>query len=225
MVGNGNMSSAIQDFDFSVNILRALLWRHNEALNLQSILQSKQNWHDINQQQFWDDWVRDVFDLRTANEFGMSVWALILNVPLSLIAPKHTGPVFGFGTYNQNFSRGTFGASQAGVGLTLDQKRLLLQLRYFKLISRCTVPATNALLKSLLGSYGSIYILDANDMSYVTYIFGFEPNSSLKFILQNFDVLPRPAAVGVRYVVSTRPAFGFGTFNKNFNQGTFRGDA
>jgi hypothetical protein len=224
------MSTSIEEFDFSVDVLSALLWRHNEATTLQSLLQSKQDWYKQNHQQFWTDWITNVFNLDTANEFGLSVWAQILGIPLTLIVPPNAGPQFGFGVKSGgtwtnngrfNFDNGNFGVSQAGVGLTLDQKRILLKLQYYKLISRCTVPEINERLKAILGKYGSIYVLDGNNMSYVTYVFGFTPNSALQFILENFDVLPRPAAVGVRYIVSTRPAFGFGSFNQNFNHGTF----
>jgi hypothetical protein len=356
------MSTSIEDFDFSVDILSALLWRNNQSATLQSLLQQKQDWYDTNHEQFWSDWCTNVFNLATANEFGLSVWAQILGVPLQLIVAPNAGPQFGFdfpelltdrvdanaswtptgtvtvtpgqadpngamqavllnmtgstskhvamtpiaagipsgpvalsfqaklisgtqgtlasdvggttlgnwpalstsawttvtltGTLGaaqsavnilsattsacevaifnpqlkannvvsngrMNFNQGNFSVSQAGVGLTLAQKRILLQLQYYKLISRCTVPEINARIKAILGQYGSVYVLDGNNMEFVTYVFGFTPNSALQFILENFDVLPRPAAVGVKYIVSTRPAFGFGSFNQNFNNGTF----
>lgn len=218
------MSASIQEFDFSVTLLDALLWRNNNAPNIQSILQQKSDWYETNVTEYFENWITDVFDLRTANEFGLSIWALILGVPLSLIVAPNQGPQFGFGPSadgRQNFGNGNFGTSTAGVGLTLEQKRILLRLTYYKLISRCTVPEVNAALKGILGSEGGVYLLDGNDMTYATYVFGFTPSSALKFILENFDVLPRPSGVGVRYIVSTRPAFGFGAYNQNFNNGTF----
>ncbi|WP_231668322.1 DUF2612 domain-containing protein [Ralstonia solanacearum] len=47
---------------------------------------------------FWENWIRDVFDLRTANDFGLSVWSEILGVPLAVtVDPTKPGtPVFGF---------------------------------------------------------------------------------------------------------------------------------
>ena len=65
--------SKIQDFTFSANLLESLLWQYNEAETLQSILQQKQDWYDLNFSQFWDDWYNDVFNLQTANNFGLSV--------------------------------------------------------------------------------------------------------------------------------------------------------
>lgn len=218
------MTITVQDFDFSVNLLRCVLWQYDSAARVQSILQQKSDWYTINQEQFWADWVRDVFDLRTANDFGLSVWGIILGVPLQATIQPIAKANFGFGTYNKNFDHGTFGiASTSILNITTAQKRILLQLRYFKLISRCTVPAINRVLKSVLGSYGKAYVLDGNDMGFITYVFAFQPSSQLLFVLENFDILPRPAAVGLKYIISTRPVFGFGTFNKNFNHGTFAG--
>jgi hypothetical protein len=216
------MTTRIQEFDYSINLLRALLWQDNRAPKLKSILQQKQDWYDTNVSTFWEDWVRDVFDIRTANEFGLAVWAIILGIPTSAILPPTNKPNFGFGSFNKNFNHGNFGSkSSTVVGLTLEQKRILLRLRYFKLISRCTVPEINRGMKSILGDQGTVYVLDANNMQFVTYVFGFQPNSTLQFVLQNFDVLPRPAAVGVRYVVNGNTHWGFGSLRKNFNHGNF----
>jgi hypothetical protein len=221
------MSTSIEDFDFNVDLLKGiLLWRNNEAPNITALLEGKQAWYEQNHTQFWNDWCTNVFNIDTATEFGLSVWALILGMPLTLIVQPNQGPQWGFGVkgtnnHRFNFNNGNFGTAQSGVGLTLDQKRILLKLRYYQLTSRCTVPEMNRRIKAILGQFGNVYVLDANNMQFVTFVFGFQPNSALQFILENFDVLPRPAGVGVRIIVSTRPAFGFGAFNQNFNNGTF----
>lgn len=220
------MSASISEFDFSVDVLSALLWRHDAAPNLLAVLTGKQAWYDGHARDFWNDWVVNVFDLRTANDFGCTVWAKILGLPLALVTPPNAGPQWGFGPASngrQNFNNGNFGVSAAANTLTLEQKRILLRLQYYRLVSRCTVPEINRFMKNILGDQGAVYVLDGNDMSYVTYVFGFPPGSALTYILQNYDVLPRPSAVGVRYIVSTRPVFGFGPYNENFNNGTFAG--
>ncbi|WP_059215173.1 DUF2612 domain-containing protein [Escherichia albertii] len=76
------MSNKIQEFQFSVDLLRAILWQYNVAENLQGILERKKDWYVINHEQFWSDWYRDVFNMDTANSFGLSVWAIILGIPL-----------------------------------------------------------------------------------------------------------------------------------------------
>jgi hypothetical protein len=360
--------SQIQQFDFSVNLLRALLWQDNNTPQMTALLQAKQTWYDTNVTAFWNDWVTDVFDINTANDFGLAVWSIILGVPGSVILPPTNKANFGFGiplltvdatdanaswkdknssgititpgqpadpngasnavevnlstatgstkavslqtkstgipvgettftfyaklvsgtqgtlasdingvsavwptlttgawtqvtlsinnataattavniisptassavlelyfpqlvagaivnNTNLNFNNGNFGQNTSQTaGLTTDQKRILLLLRYFSLTTIPTVTNINAGLKRILGTQGSVYVLDDNQMTYTTYVFGFQPNSALAFVLQNFDVLPRPSTVGVKFVISTRPTFGFGPYNQNFNNGNF----
>lgn len=214
----------IQAFDFSVDLLQALLWQYNDADNLRGLLECKQAWYEQNHTAFWENWIRDVFDLRTANDFGLSVWAEILGVPLAVtVDPTKPGtPVLGFGGSNRNFGHGGFGCkSSSTVGLTVEQKRTVLRLRYFQLVSRGTIPEINQFMKMLLGVQGQVYVLDPNDMTYVVYVFTFQPNPGLTFVLDTYDLLPRPAGVGVRRIVVNRPSFGFGEYNKNFEHGTF----
>ncbi len=214
----------IQSFDFSIDLLQALLWQYNDADKLRGLLERKQAWYEQNHTDFWKKWVQDVFDLRTANDFGLSVWAILLGVPLSVtVNPTKPGaPVFGFGTSNQNFGHGSFGSkSSSTVKLTLEQKRVVLRLRYFQLVSRGTIPEINRFMKMLLGEQGQVYVLDSNDMSYVIYVFSYQPSPSLIFVLDSYDLLPRPGGVGVRRRVVTRPSFGFSEHYKNFTHGTF----
>src|SRR5574340_1005296 len=199
--------SRVQAFDFSVDLLRSLLWQYEEAAGLQSLLNSKSDWYDKNQTAFLSDWYTDVFNLQTANDFGCSVWGVFLGVPLSVGQPG-TGarPVWGFGSFNQNFENGGFGRDSAGVaGLTITQKRLVLRLRYYQLVSDGSVPFINKTLRDVFG-YG--YVLDAGDMT-ATYIFPVELPSAVRFVLQEFDLLPRPAGVGVNILIDPTAVFGF----------------
>ena len=217
--------ATIQQFDYSVDVLRAVLWQYTDALRLQSLLYSKTDWYTENQTDFWDNWYHDVFNLQTANDFGLAVWARILNVPLVAGLPG-TGarPVFGFGAFNQNFDHGNFGRDQSGVvGLTTEQKRLLLRLRYFQLISNGTVPEINFFLRELFGEENPAYVLDSLDMSFAVYVFENTPASQVLFVLESFDLLPRPAAVGTKILVSPRNSFGFAPFYLNFENSNFGG--
>lgn len=212
-----------QELDFSVDVLRALLWQYNDAENLQEILQSKQDWYTENQSDFWTNWITDVFDLRTANDFGLTVWSIILGVPLSVtLAPDYLDKrVFGFDPFGMNFDNGNFGSkSSDDITLSLEQKRLVLRLRYYQLVSRGTIPQTNQFLASLFGDEGSVYALDLLDMR-VVYVFNFSLPSSLRFVLDNYDILPRPAGVGIEYRDTTRLNFGFGPYYQNFDNGNF----
>lgn len=214
------MSTRIQAVDFSVDLLRAILWQYNDAVRMQSLLAQKQAWYEETQTEFWTDWVRDVFNLYTANEFGLSVWGVILGIPLSIGLPG-TGAraVWGFGAFNQNFEHGNFGRDSAGVaGLTLEQKRLVLQLRYFQLVSDGSVPHTNFVLKHI---FGSGYVLDLSGDMEVTYVFPVALPSAVQTVLQNFDLLPRPAGVKINILIDPGSVFGFDPFYENFENGGF----
>lgn len=212
----------IQEFDFSVDLLRALLWQYNDAARLQSLLTQKQDWYDLNQSEFWDAWVRDVFDLRTANDFGLSVWAILLNVPLVVVSDVDPSAqeVWGFGANRQNFTNGNFYPTQTA-GLTTEQKRLVLRLRYFDLVTRGAVPEINAFMAYLFADYGPVYVNDGLSMK-ARYVFGFPLPSKLATVLRDFDLLPRPAAVAVDYVViGEADGWGFGAYHENFTNGNF----
>lgn len=218
------MSGRVQTFDYSVDLMRALLWQYNDAARLQSLLQQKQDWYDENQQGFWENWSRDVFDLRTANDFGLSVWSIILDQPLvaDVGASSSTQHAWGFGSHRYNFGHGNFirgGAST--VGLTLEQRRIALQLRYFKLVSRGTVPEINQFLAHLFGSDGGAYVLDSLDMEFAIFVLKFRPSSQLMMVLQEFDLMPRPAGVGVKFITFDKMRWGFGPYRQNFGHGNF----
>ena len=214
--------STIQAFDFSVEVLRGLLWQHNRALALRSLLESKAAWLEREHAVFWTDWIRDVFDLRTANAFGCQVWARILGVRLALPPTEADEPAFGFNGFHRNFDRAPFATGGPdSVKLTVEQQRLVLRLRYFQLVTRCTPVDVNRFMKYLFADQGLVYMLDPLDMSAVTYVFSFVPDPRLFFVIREYDLMPRPSTVGVNYVTTARDAWGFGEFNKNFDNSPF----
>lgn len=211
--------TAIQKFDFSVDLLKALLWQYDRAPALQEILHAKNAWYETYQTEFWQDWYSDVFNLDTANEFGLYVWGIILGIPLSVGQPG-TGdrPVWGFGTYNEPFGRGGFGRASSGIaGLTVEQKRLVLKLRYYQLVGDGSIPFANYV---LLKVFGRGYALDGLNMT-MTYVFPQELESSVRLVLEEFDLLPRPAGVKINILVNLGVVWGFGPYVQNFNNGPF----
>ncbi len=212
------MTETIQPFDPSVNLSQSLLWQYNDAVNLQALIEDKQSWYNLNQSQFWTDWYRDVFDLRTANLFGLSVWSIILGQPIVFNNVQDPDrPTWGFEQYHLNFTNGNFVNSNSTYVLRPETARILLQLRYFQLTSSGTVPETNRMLKYVFKNLGQAYLIDNNDMTQ-TYFFLFVLPSDLVFIFNNYDVLPRPAGVLSSYEVVTENPWGFET-RENFDNG------
>ena len=178
------------------DVTKTLIWQYDEAENLQQIVEKKQEWLEANHNQFWADWTRDVFDLRTANDFGCSVWATILGVSFEASATDGAKAVFGFAPYRSNFFGSNFSATAGNASLLpTETKRLVLQLRYLYLTSRGTVSDINRALKLL---FTDAYISDNGNMT-VTINFVTPATSEAMYILENYDVLPIPSSVELIY--------------------------
>ena len=210
-------------FDSSVDLLRALLWRDSGADKLQAYIQKKTELANARMDQFWSDWVHDVLNIDTANDFGLAVWARVLDVKLQVVigADQVTTVPFGFGPHGFNLNRGNFSAQVGStITLTTEQRRIVIKLRLYQLTGRASVFEVNEYLAQVFGA-DSVYAIDELDMTFIAYIFRREPSQQIRFILNNFDILPRPAAVGSRWVVEPRPSFRFGPYSLNFNRGNF----
>jgi hypothetical protein len=221
----------IQAFDYSVDLLQTILWQYNDAKSLTTLIKKKQDWYTENQQKYWENWYTDVFNLLTANDFGLAVWSLILGLPL-FVNPNPDPPgklIWGFGTASnsyKNYNRGVFSTYVSGP-LVLDktQKRLILRLRYFQLTTRCDILDINRFLKLVFNEagLGTVYMLDTLKME-IRYVFSQRPPRNVLAVLKLYDLLPRGAGVGIRYIDATRNTFGFGQNYKNYGNGTFNRD-
>lgn len=211
----------IQAFDYSVNLLKAILWQYNDALRLQGLLEAKQGWYDINQSAFWSNWYVDVFDLRTANDFGLAVWAVILGVPLAYaLEDDPSKPIFGFASDDSNFVNSNFAATASALVLTTEQKRLVLRLRYYQLTIAGNVTQTNQMLADVFGG-GAAYVADSLRMK-IRYVFNEPLAFAIENVLTTYDILPRPAGVGADLVIiGDADGWGFDRYHENFTNGNF----
>lgn len=101
---------------YSTDIKRPLKWEHNKAARLTSVVDQKSLWYDRYCAQFWTYWIQNVFDLRTANPFGLTVWSIILGMPQSLFALADEPNAWAYGKQRQNY-KDLFGA-QAPLNFT-----------------------------------------------------------------------------------------------------------
>lgn len=232
--------STIQPIDYSVNVAQALLWQYNEATNLTNLITLKQEWYNTNQTEFWQNWFNEVFWLwnptplnqtGSFTEFGASVWSIILGIPLQ-IGPEpfpEDAQVFSFDgsmdNPNWNFDNSGFTNGSSSIQLTLQDKILILQLRYFQMITRGAVPEINAFMKKAFDFYGyegSVFVRDGLNMT-CQYLFTTPITVTLQYILETYDILPRPAGVKLYIIVDPYSMFGFDSLgeNKNFDNGAF----
>lgn len=206
-----------EQFDFTVDVTKTLIWQYNDATKLQAIIENKQAWLNANLRDFWANWYRDVFDLRTANDFGLQVWAAIFGMKFTL---KEDVPtlIFGFsGSGGQNFNHGVFYPVQTEV-LTTEQKRLILRLRYRQLTSNATIDEVQRALSNILP--GAIAV-DNLDMSLLL-TYPTMPDALTLYILDNYDVIPRPNSVQINRRFGYSQWLGFaGSGSGNFNNSYF----
>ncbi len=214
----------IQLFDFIINLLQVILWQYNKAVNLKYILENEQDFYTLSHTDFWNDWYTNVFNLQTADDFGLSVWSIILQLPIQLTPPQPENQrVWGFGQFRKNFENGNFAADGGSAGLTTEEKRLVLKLRYYQLVSNGAIPNTNEFLNFAFQNFGTCYVLENFGME-ITVVFGFEIGSTLLAFIKKYDLIPRCSGVGIRYTYEFQDVWGFGPNRKNFTHGNFTGE-
>lgn len=185
--------------DFSVDLLSNIIWQYDNAPRLQKLIKQKQEWYNQNNEQFWTDWLKNVFNINTANDFGLTVWGLLLRVERTYIV------------------------NGAPYSLDTEQYRLLLKGRLLYLSMNGSVPEINKYLHLLFADRGRVYVIDNQNMTQ-RFVFEFRPTESEEVVLLNTSVLPRPAGVGYQIDIALpRQTFGFNkTGFQPFDQGAFR---
>jgi hypothetical protein len=88
---------------YNPDITRALKWQQNNAPNIQSIISQKADWYSKYNTTFWTNWEANVFDLRTANAFGLTIWCIILGLPLSSFNFQPITNAFAYGAQRGNY--------------------------------------------------------------------------------------------------------------------------
>lgn len=189
--------SNIFEYDPSVDFTKHIFWQYNNAPNLNSLVNSKQAWYQTNQTQYWQDWVNNVLNITTANDYGLSIWGILLGIPRTYLVD------------GENMS------------LSTEQYRTVILARLKMLKMRGTIPEINSLLQFIFGKYGKAYAIDNYDMS-ITYRFNFSLTPLQIAVLQNVSILPKPAGVEINVVALGNDVFGFnGSGAYPFDQARF----
>lgn len=209
----------IEVIDSTINTDEVLLWQYNNATNLQAIIENRKTWIDKNFKQFFNDFYKDIFDLSTANDFGLSVWAVILGVvfdsPITIPAKW-----FGFtGSDGVNFNQGVF-YPKSGLILTTEEKRTILQLRYLYLTSNATL---DKVIENIQVVIPTLNILDSLKM-YIVLTSEVTVSLRLLNLIDSFNTIPRPAGVKILKRLGYSKWFDFtGSGGANLNNGNFGG--
>ena len=131
-------------------------------------------------------------------------------------------PNWGFGVNDENFFNGSFASKNEGsYEFTTDQKRILLQLKAFKVLAMGgPIYQTNQAMANIFGT-GVILAFDNFNMSY---IYQLRESTLSNFIVEinRRDLLPRPVGIEISEIrIVASSTFGFSEFDENFNNGNF----
>lgn len=191
-----------------VDTLSAVTWRFDQSPNLLSLLKAKNTWYASNHTTFWRGWNNAIFDLKNANNFGVAVWAFILNVPLTSLSLRDSYRYWAFGPTRDNFTDsnepgqinptgGNFPPLvQGGSISTLEEKVQALRLKYYALTTDCSIASINAALADVFDGKGLCYVEDHEDMS-MTYVFTFPISADFRVSMLEYGLLPKPAGVKI----------------------------
>ena len=155
-----------------------------------------------------------VWNVETAQGFGLDIWGRIVNISRELLIPDAPN-YFGFsdalpGSYPFNdrpFYDGTPAATQT-YRMGDDAYRQLILVKALANISATNAPSVNQLLQNLFSNRGRCYALDLGGMQ-LRYTFEFLLTPYEFAIMTQSGALPRPAGVGAILITTDIPVFGF----------------
>lgn len=151
----------------------------------------------------WDNFYQYVWNIDSAQGFGLDFWGKVLGVGRYLLLPV-TADFLGL-----TGSDGTASGHAFGVGVFFDgatdtqtyslpdpDYRTLLLAKAFANICRACIPVLNQLLMTLFAGYGDAYVEDNGNMA-MTFYLGWVPTAIQLAILEQSGVVPHPTGVAV----------------------------
>lgn len=210
------------------NVEQTIISQYANSPTLVRLVQNMNQYIDqtANFQAFYDF----VWNVNTAQGFGLDIWGRIVDVSRQL---QVTNPQTNFGFSDgvndfypfgqQPFYSGP--ASTSTYTLSDEAYRTLILVKALANISATTSPALNQLLKNLFAGRGRCYVNDLGGMA-MRYTFEFYLQPFESAILTQSGAFPHPAGVKVFILqVPVINTFGFaeaGTASASpFNQGAF----
>lgn len=176
---------------FKIDLQKCIIWQYDKASKLKSLITQKESWYAKYVTNFIKDFFWNIFNIDTANEFGLTIWGKMLGLDRNVV----------------------FIGGQSHY-LTTEQYRFLLKGQILKFNMRnVSVPEINKYLRVIfnLEDNSQAFVRDNFDMS-ITYVITKDMGilqEEITQLLNYYDFLPRPAGVGVNVVLSYDGYFGF----------------
>lgn len=218
---------------------KTVMKQYSNSATLLALLADFDQWVDMSQ--FSAEFLLNVWDISTAQGFGLDIWGRILGQSRFIQIAQTPGDNFGFninahpGTQWQPWSQAPwYGGAAAGTTafpLQDTYYRQLLMVKAAANIATSDCPSINALMRAMFGNRGRCYVgYDPLNPMHIGYHFEFFPTAVEKSIIQS-GLFPQPAGTTATYIYKTLTynPFGFAGANRGadpkavtgFNQSPF----
>lgn len=195
---------------FSLN--ETILRQYVASTNMRTIIEMM--WKAVRGQDFEDAFYDNIWNIETANSHGLDIWGAIVNLS-RVMSYSTTNLYFGFNeaeldeiTVNdpQPFNTYPFydpsSVSGGTVVLSDDYYRKAIMMKAMTNITDCTPPKINSMLMYMFSDSGNAWVTHDGPMK-MSYHFDFTPNTTELAIIQNGNILPRPAGCVTSFVFET----------------------
>jgi len=212
------------------NVKDTILTQYADSPKLRSLIETFNDALDLDD--FTEEFITSVWDISTADTYGLDVWGKIVGVS-RLLNVETTSSYFGFDeafTSTTNTSPKPFGEAPFYEGssqtqtyrLSNDAYRVLIMAKAMSNITDCSIPNINRLLNYLFGAKGQVFVAITGVMS-IRYVFLFELSDVERAIILNSNAITKPAGVSVGLMsIDPNNTFGFAEAGlQPFEQGTF----
>lgn len=208
--------------DVGIDLSRCRIWQYDNAPYLNEVMDLFDSFVKENGENFWKKWESNVFNLKTANTFGLEVWGRILGVERTMLSPDNFGidndgnlRLFNIGTRqwyliwqaNPQYRVSLDGINQvSNIGISDETYRRVLLSRFFTYYMRGTLPEIQTYFE-LLFPESQVQVSSNNDMTYDIIFLNALSNEDFN-VLTLDGIIPEVAGVRANRITISR-TFGF----------------
>jgi hypothetical protein len=180
---------------FSADFSDVILWQYETATNLKNLISKKQEFYNQSIDKFFNDWYTDVFNIDTANYFGLIVWAIILGCSEYVELTSKIGQkAFGFGEFHKNFYESNFALTSYIYSLPTESLRKVLKAQMYNFNSNGSLYDINKVLNVIYPEHNPYATYD-RETNVLTYHFPVPLSEEDMNIVMFSNMLPAPVGV------------------------------
>lgn len=192
-----------------INVEETIISQYGNSATITQLIRNMNTY--IDPRADFDNFYAYVWNVETAQGFGLDIWGRIVGVEREINVPADTP------------NPGMYAFTSGVYSMTDAEYRLVILVKALANITNCTADGLNQLLSNLFSTRGRSYVLDTGAMT-MKFTFEFFLKPFEYVILTTTGVAPRPAGVLVNiFQVDVPNTFGFkeAIHLLPFDQGTF----